>query len=397
MNRKSAKSIISVMEVYGMYLITGIACTCIGSAMMLLTGHFGVSIPQVAALASAFAVGRVIMVFFCGMITEKFGARTAFGIGFLALTTNLLLMPVNTNYWVAMVLMAIAGVGMGFQDSACPVVLSTEFPLRYSGAMSAGQAFFGAGCFLPPLAISILLSLNLSWKLMYFVFGILALILFIGVFFMSNNYHMAVKEKEEKKAVQISGVKGTWKLIIWLFVGMFFYSAILNVVHTYTNAYVMHYGVAETVAVNVLTMFSIGAMLGSLLFIPILRKVSSHTVLLFNSIATLLLLGTAILFPSITVFFITFTLAGVFSGVLFSVLVTIATEEAGPHKAMIASMMGLVGGVSDILTPLLTGKIVVATSVVGAFAYNGGAMILTVVSAIVLFVLHKNKKANPLL
>ncbi|WRS28857.1 MFS transporter [Oscillospiraceae bacterium MB08-C2-2] len=389
MKKTSVRSFVSVLEAYGMYLITGIACTCIGAAIMVLKEHFSVSLEQVAALASAFAFGRVIMVFFCGIITERFGVRTAFRLGFLALSVNLIFMPINTNYWVAMLLMAIAGAGMGFQDSGCPVVLSAQFPGSYSSAMSAGQAFFGAGCFLPPLAMSILLSLGLSWKLMYTIFGALAFVCFVGTFFMPESYQNAQPKQTSKQPHSSVSFKGNVLFMVCLLVGMFFYSAIVNVVHTYTTAYVMHFGAPENVAVNVLTMFSIGAMVGSILFIPILRRFSAHKIMLFNSVATLVFLGSAILMESLTVFFVNFTLAGLFSGVLFSVLITIATEDAGPHKALVASIVGLVGGASDILTPLLTGRIVNASSVTGAFLYSAAAMVITIISAAAMLSLHK--------
>ncbi|GHU67059.1 MFS transporter [Clostridia bacterium] len=390
MSRKNAKSIVSVVEAYGMYLITGISCTCVGAVMMMLTDHFGKSVAQIAALTSAFAFGRVIMVFFCGIITEKFGPKLAFAIGLAATTVNLLLMPINTNYWIAMVLMALAGVGMGFQDSGCPVVLSGEFPVRYSSAMSAGQAFFGAGCFLPPLAMSVLLSQGLSWKLMYYTFGSLALVLLIGVFFMANNYH-TTEEARQKKTGILSVFIGKGKFAFWLFFGVFFYVATQNVVHTYTNAFLIHFGVADTVAVNVLTMYSVGAMVGSILFIPILRRTSPQKVMCINSIATLVSFSIAMLFPGAAAFFICFTVAGLFSGVLFSVFITIATQDAGQHKAIMASLVGLVGGATEIVTPLLTGQIINATSVAGAFWYNEFVMVLTVISAFALYTIYKRK------
>lgn len=64
---------IAVIEAYGLYLMTGIAAACIGASMIALTGYFQVSVAQVAALSSAFALGRVAMVFFAVSSPKNWG------------------------------------------------------------------------------------------------------------------------------------------------------------------------------------------------------------------------------------------------------------------------------------------------------------------------------------
>jgi len=382
---------IAVVEAYGLYLMTGIAAACIGASMIALTGYFQVSVAQVAALSSAFALGRVAMVFFCGIITEKLGVRKSFMIGYLALGINFVFMPLNTHYWLALILMAIAGMGMGFQDSGCPVILSRAFPLNYSGAMSAGQAFFGIGNFIPPLTMSLLLLSGLSWKVMFFIFGGMTLALFVATFFMPRE-RILDNSGDHEHGFSMAWLKRQGKFFFVLFLTNFFYCSLLNIVHIYTNPYVLSFGIHESISVNVLTMFSVGAVIGSLAFVRILRRARPVKVLLVNLVIAFLSLCIAIISGNIIVFFIMFTVAGAFSGVLFSVLVTLATDAAPRHTAMAASLIGFTGGISDILTPLAVGRVVTVASVRIAFPSVLLATAIAVVGAYMVIRLQPRKQ-----
>lgn len=396
--KRSLAQNVAICEAFGMYLITGAACTCVGASMPSLMEHFNVSLAAVAALASAFAFGRAATVFLCGLLTERFGPRLALFTGVAAFAVYLGLMPTMHSYPLALALMALAGMGMGMQDCACPVVLACEFPDSYGSAMSAGQAFFGAGCFLPPLVMSFLLFTGLSWKFMYYGFLIIAAAMLVGFPFMHAGRVVRMDEEAQtpdaEPTPRAPRSRRRIPLFAAVFIADFSYCAILNVFHTYTNSYVMSFGVPESTAVNVLTMFSVGAMIGSIAFMVVLKRLHTTTVLLMNSIIALAALALAMHLKTLPAFFILFTVAGIFSGVIYSVLVTLSTELMPSHAAMAASMVGFVGSSSDILTPLITGAIVTRIGIAGAFGYNLAACIVTSAAAVLLVGLYRREKRH---
>ena len=71
----------AAFEALALYLLTGAACILVGSSMTHLMDHFGVSLAQVAAIQSAYALGRMSTVFLTGWITERFGVRTSLLLG----------------------------------------------------------------------------------------------------------------------------------------------------------------------------------------------------------------------------------------------------------------------------------------------------------------------------
>lgn len=384
-------SIVSVLEAYGMYLLTGAACVCIGSSMPSLMDHFNISLAKTAMLASAFAVGRVATVFLCGLITEKLGTRFALCSGIALISLFLGILPITTNYYIALILVAMAGFGMGMQDSACPVILSIEFPNSYGSAMSASQAFFGAGCFLPPLIMSILLTNGLSWKYMYFSFLALSLVLLAAIPFMKTIGNKTNKPADKELSSLFVNLNRKAVIFTLFFLITFTYCAVTNTFHTYTSSYVMSFGITESVSVNVLTLFSVGAMVGSIVFMAVLKKLHTTSVLLLNSSVALAAVVAAVLLKSITGFLLLFSIAGFFYGVIFSVLVTLSTELMPSHAALAASLVAFVGGSADVVSPIITGAFVGSFGIGSAFVYAIAMAVITAVSSLLLRMVYKKE------
>jgi fucose permease len=376
------KRAISIFEGYGLYLLTGMVCSCVGASLSSFMEHFQVTLSSVAALTSAFAFGRVATVFLAGFITEHLGPRYTIAAGTAIIVIGVGILPFESSFTIATILIALAGFGMGAQDSACPVLIYNLFPNRYSSAMSAGQAFFGIGGFLPPFIMSILLSTGLSWKWLYYSILILGIIMLLGIPFMEKANielrNLYLQETSERKGRNRTG------LFIVLLIVVFIYCADCNIFHTFTVPYVTYYIGTEEIAVNVLTMYSVGAVTGSILFIGILRKIHTTAAIAVNTLSVTILLFVSMQLKSTIGFFILFTLLGLFNGVIFSLLVTASTEFIPEHAAMAASIIGFVGGIADMGTPLVVGNIVNKSSILGAYKLNILLVTVTFLAAFLL-------------
>lgn len=383
---------IAAFVAYAMYLLTGAACVVVGSSIPSLMEHFDKSLPAIAVLASAFAIGRVATVFPVGMITEKFGAKTSITVGVLFFLAFLVGIPLTTNYIAAIVLSVLAGIGMSTQDTCCAVILSETFPNSYSSALSAGQAFFSIGCFLPPLLMGIALGQNINFKLVYLSLAVLGVAMLFLIPFMKvrKGAHVSIEEVPlEAEPVRLKN-----KLLGYLFLGVacFCYFGTTNTIHTYTATFVQSFGITESIAVSVLTVYSVGCMIGSFAFIPILRKVAETKVMWINMLLTLVCLVVAMQLKAAPVFFVAYFIAGCFAGVLFSVLVSIAVSLNPLHAGMAAATVGFVGGAADILSPLITGAIITRTDIQSTFYYCITMCSLCIVASLGYRMMLQNKK-----
>lgn len=383
---------IAAFVAYAMYLLTGAACVAVGSSIPSLMAHFGKSLPAIAVLASAFAIGRVAMVFPVGIFTEKFGAKISITVGVLFFLAFLVGIPLTTSFPVAIVLSVLAGIGMSTQDTCCAVILSEAFPESYSSALSGGQAFFSIGCFLPPLLMGIALGQNISFKLVYLLLAVVGVAMLFLIPFMKVRKGARVNIEEVTIGAEPVRLKN--KLLGYLFLGVacFCYFGTTNTIHTYTATFVQSFGITESIAVSVLTVYSVGCMIGSFAFIPILRKVAETKVLWVNMTFTLVCLVVAMQLKTVPVFFVAYFIAGCFAGVLFSVLVSIAVSLNPLHAGMAAATIGFVGGGADILSPLITGAIITRTDIQSTFYYCVTMCAVCIVAALGYRMMLQNKK-----
>lgn len=361
---------IAAFVAYVMYLLTGAACVVVGSSIPSLMEHFDKSLPAIAALASAFAIGRVATVFPVGMLTERLGAKFSITCGVLFLLTFLVGIPLTDNYAAAIIMSAIAGVGMSTQDTSCAVILRQTFPDSYSSSLSAGQAFFSIGCFTPPLLMGIALARSIEFQWVYLLIALIGFAMLLVIPFMKLSGD-AVHQEEKPEPAKLKPVilfHRKWGYVL-LGIACFGYFGATNTIHTYTATFVESFGIAESISVSVLTVYSVGCMIGSFVFIPVLKKIHETSVLWMNMLLAFICLVSAMLFQTAAAFFVFYFIAGFFCGVLFSVLVSIAVSLNPMHAGIAAAAVGFVGGGADILSPLITGAIITVTSIQSTFYY----------------------------
>lgn len=363
---------IAAFVAYAMYLLTGTACVVVGSSIPSLMKHYDKSLPAIAVLASAFAIGRVATVFPVGVLIEKFGAKIGISFGVILFLVFLVGIPLTNNYVVAIVLSAMAGIGMSTQDSCCPVILREKFPDSYSSSLSAGQAFFSIGCFTPPLLMGIALAKNIRFEWVYFFMSLIGFLLLLVIPFMKLSKDIVLQGGEQSEIQpEVQPVRLKYKKCGYILLGIacFTYFGTTNTIHTYTATFIESFGIAESISVSVLTVYSVGCMLGSFAFIPVLKKIHETKLLWFNMVIALICLSIGMCFKTPTVFLVSYFLAGFFCGVLFSVLVSIAVSLNPLHAGIAAATIGFVGGGADILSPLITGAIITVTNIQSTFYY----------------------------
>ena len=74
-------------------------------------------------------------------------------------------------------------------------------------------------------------------------------------------------------------------------------------------------------------------------------------------------------------------LPGFFIGVLFSVMITLATGLEPRHAGFVAGIVGMVCGGSDTFTPLITGRLVTALGPGSAYWYAIAMLAIALLAA----------------
>jgi len=189
------------------------------------------------------------------------------------------------------------------------------------------------------------------------------------------------KQKAEAKSVEKPKGKINPKVVILFILLAFTYTAMVNTVYTYTATYNMSLGFNESVSVTMLTMFSIGTMVGSLIFTWVLKYFRVTSVMFFNCVVSFVIFqliriitAEAILLPGYFAF-------GSLFGVVYSFLVSASTEMMPSRASFAAAMVAFCSGSADILSPLITGQLVNRWGIGMSFQYGsfmGTAMVILV-------------------
>ena len=377
---------------FAMYFLTGAACILVGSSLPHLVDMYGMKLNQVVLLGSAYAMGRVLTVYMTGRLVEKSGPMKLLAGGTALIAAFLLGVPTIVNYYAGLVFAFLGGVGMGAQDTVCPVLLSAAFKENYAGSLSAGQALFGLGNFATPFLIGVLLSGDRPFYYAYYLLLIVPAVMLICIPFarMDGNKQETAGE-EGVKPLYAKNIFLAYAAIIIVCAA---YSAVVNTIGLYTSSFAESLGIAQSTSAFMLTVYNIGCVAGSFVFVIVLKKAEIQKVLLINCLCALAAIEAALFINKTAVYFVGLFIAGFFLGVLFSVIVTIATRIGYKHISVASSLVATAGGASDILTPVVTGFLVEKLGIGFSFSYAAMMIVISIIAAVVLKMSTTEKGGN---
>ena len=177
--------------------------------------------------------------------------------------------------------------------------------------------------------------------------------------------------------------KKTWMAYAAILVACAAYCAVVNAIGLYTSSFAESIGVSASNAAFMLTIYNVGCVVGSFVFVIVLKKVKEQTVLIGNCVCGFAAILAAMLINHVAAYFILLFVAGVFLGVLFSVIIAIATRIGYKRISVASSYVATAGGASDILTPIVTGWIVGAMGVASSYYYVLFMIVVTAVAAVI--------------
>lgn len=375
---------------FAMYFLTGAACIVVGSSLPHLVKMYQMKLDRVVLLGSAYALGRVLTVYGTGRLVERQGPLKVLAAGVALIAIFLFGIPTIANYYAGLFFACLGGIGMGAQDTVCPVLLSSAYKKNYAGSLSAGQALFGLGNFATPFMIGLLLSEKLPFYFSYYILLSVPVIMLVTISFVKPEIQGAEKKVED--GVTPLYMKHTLSACTAIVVLCAAYSAVVNTLGLYISSFAEAIGISGAVSAFMLTAYNVGCVTGSFVFVVILRRIKAQTVLLANNIMALLAVAGALFLNNPVTYFVGLLIAGFFLGVLFSVIVAVATRIGYRHISIAGSLVATAGGLSDILTPVVTGVLVSRLGIRVSFYYALFMMAVSIAAAALLRVSTTEEK-----
>ena len=163
------------LSLYLNYFVHGMGVIILAQNMDALSQRWG-SIADVAWVISMLGIGRLIVLFVSGKLSDKYGRKSFTLLGMVTYVVFFIGILFSPTAAIACVFGILAGIANSFLDAGTYPALIESFPESSSAATVILKAFISAGQFLLPLFVGFSLSANLWYGWSFVVAAVILLI-----------------------------------------------------------------------------------------------------------------------------------------------------------------------------------------------------------------------------
>lgn len=366
---------------YGAMLFEGGLLTIIISLMVFFTERYGLPREQVALLVTAKGVGTLLSNYFGGKLSDRYGRRKVIMTGILLFLVWMVGFLITSNYYLAMFFAFVGGVGHGLTDSPSISVIFDAINGNTGPAMSLVQVFFAGGGMITSFIASLLIKNSWNWQILFYIYIVILLIVLYLVY--SSKYPRLAAEKEESQYHVVYKHEPSIKregaiLCAIALVFALAYGIVLNWLPSFAED-IKHFSSDE--AVGLLTYFQLGAVLGSFLFMGILKKVHTTVPMIWNAVLGFLFLGALVYVQDLLLARLLAMAMGVVMGIYFSLTLNMGGELFLSRAGEITGLLGTLNLVGNMILGSILGLLVPHTGITFLFYFAIFCMGLLVVLA----------------
>lgn len=349
----------TALAMYINYFIHGMGAIILAQNIDFLMEQFNTNKAGVSYVISALGLGRLIVLFVSGVLSDKYGRKpfVLLGMGTYVLFMGGIL--ISTNVTMAFFFALLAGMANSFMDAGTYPALTECFPNASGSANVAIKAFISAGQFILPWIISFLIANNLyyGWS---FIFCIIVFVI-NGLFIFKLKFpEFKPVEKAEAATEEVeSNVKANfWIEGICLILIGFTATATFQVIANWLPSFAREVaGVEQTISLKLISIYSTGSIVSVFVTSILVAKWIKQVRFTFvYPLISLVMLTVLWIFPStitciVAAFVIGFSAAG---GVL-QLALTSMSELFPSSKGKITGIVFTASSLASTIVPSITG------------------------------------------
>ncbi|MBX9137241.1 MULTISPECIES: MFS transporter [unclassified Clostridium] len=391
----------TALAMYINYFIHGMGAIILAQNIDFLMEQFNTNKAGVSYVISALGLGRLIVLFVSGILSDKYGRKPfiLLGMGTYAIFMGGIL--VSTNVTMAFFFALLAGMANSFMDAGTYPALTECFPKASGSANVAIKAFISAGQFILPWMISFLIANDLyfGWT---FIFCI-AVFVINGIFIMKLSFPAFKAVENTKEVATEQKTEATEKANFWIegicliLIG-FTATATFQIIANWLPSFAREVaGVEQTVSLKLISIYSTGSIVSvfvtSILVAKWIKQVRFTFVYPLISLIMLVVLW---MFPStitciVAAFVIGFSAAG---GVL-QLALTSMSELFPSSKGKITGIVFTASSIASTVVPSITG-ILADINLSHVILFDIGVTALGVVLALIVNIRYNVVKKDEL-
>ncbi|MBS4957702.1 MAG: MFS transporter [Clostridium sp.] len=389
----------TALAMYINYFIHGMGAIILAQNIDFLMEQLNTNKAGVSYVISALGLGRLIVLFVSGVLSDKYGRKpfVLLGMGTYVLFMGGIL--ISTNVTMAFFFALLAGMANSFMDAGTYPALTECFPKASGSANVAIKAFISAGQFILPWIISFLIANNLyyGWS---FIFCIVVFVI-NGLFIFKLKFpEFKPVEKTEATTEKVeSNVKANfWIEGICLILIGFTATATFQVIANWLPSFAREVaGVEQTVSLKLISIYSTGSIVSVFVTSILVAKWIKQVRFTFvYPLISLIMLTVLWMFPTtitciVAAFVIGFSAAG---GVL-QLALTSMSELFPSSKGKITGIVFTASSLASTIVPGITG-ILADINLSHVILFDIGITALGVVLALIVNIRYNIVKKNEL-
>ena len=389
----------TALAMYINYFIHGMGAIILAQNIDFLMEQLNTNKAGVSYVISALGLGRLIVLFVSGVLSDKYGRKpfVLLGMGTYVLFMGGIL--ISTNVTMAFFFALLAGMANSFMDAGTYPALTECFPKASGSANVAIKAFISAGQFILPWIISFLIANNLyyGWS---FIFCIVVFVIH-GLFIFKLKFpEFKPVEKTEATTEKVeSNVKANfWIEGICLILIGFTATATFQVIANWLPSFAREVaGVEQTVSLKLISIYSTGSIVSVFVTSILVAKWIKQVRFTFvYPLISLIMLTVLWMFPTtitciVAAFVIGFSAAG---GVL-QLALTSMSELFPSSKGKITGIVFTASSLASTIVPGITG-ILADINLSHVILFDIGITALGVVLALIVNIRYNIVKKNEL-
>ncbi|MBP1041747.1 MFS transporter [Vagococcus sp. BWB3-3] len=381
-------------SMYTNFIFQGMAAIILAQNLPALMSSWNASLQEVTLVMSGIGLGRIVILYFAGYFSDKFGRKKTVQIGIISYFVFFLGMLISQNYLHGLFFSLFGGFSNAFLDTSTYPTLVEAFPSEKDNCSLSvlNKAFISIGQFILPFFTRWLLTNQLYFG---WVFIGCALCLAINLVYLSRKeFPPLINTKEvlvERETIQgqhkpnfkIEGIA----LLVFSFTSVSTFNIFILWIPKFAESLKL---VSQADSLIFVSVYSLGSFVS--VFVTSLlvkRGVSSTLILITGSLVSLILLIGMTVFPSVPMFLVASAGVGVFAaGGIWQIGLAILLDLFPQRKGKTTSYYSLATSVSVMITPYVTG-LLGATNTANIFWYN---IILTAVAVLAALVVNYRYK-----
>lgn len=348
------------LSLYLNYFVHGIGVLILAQNMDALAARWG-SLADVMSVIGMLGIGRLIVLFVSGKLSDKYGRKPFVLLGMITYITFFLGILVSPTTAVACVFGILAGIANSFLDAGTYPALIESYPESASTVTVLLKAFISAGQFLLPLFIGVLVMMN-AWYGWSFIVAavILALnfVIMLKMGFPAMN-RVGNSDKNDASEAPVEAPKSKWYLEGICFV---LYGYISQATFYLISQWLTKYGVAvaqmpDLAARSLMSYYSIGS-LACVFFTAFITKkgVRPITLLVVYTLISTLAIGGLYYYPSASLAPILSAVVGFSAaGGVMQLGLVMMTEMFPNGKGTMTGIFYTTGSIASFTIPVVTG------------------------------------------